>query len=178
MERLKEQGKIRSWGVSARHVEDAVAMLERGFPGDFIEVVFNLLRQEAASLCFPLAHRAGVGIIVRVPLEYGVLTGRFTHGTRFPLDDHRHYTLEHRLDSELTRLTTLQRVLGADGKDMTIAALRFCLGFPEVTSIVTGARSPEQIRRNAVASELGALSPRTIQRAQALFARDFDVEVP
>ena len=171
MERLKEQGKIRRWGVSARDVNEAVEMLEGGFPGDFLEVVFNLLRQETALRCFPLAHRAGVGIIVRVPLEYGVLTGRFLRGTRFSSDDHRHYTLEPRLEAELVRLEALRVALGTEGENMTLAALRFCLGFHEVTSIVTGARVPAQIRMNATASCIGPLPPGTIAEVRSLYER-------
>lgn len=175
MEALKQAGKIRFWGVSARHVNDAVAMLEADFAGDFIEVVFNLLRQDAALRCFPLARRAGVGLIVRVPLEYGVLTGRFTRDTRFPADDHRHYTLEERLGADLAKVEALQQVLYVEGANMTLTALRFCLAFPEVTSIVTGARSPAQISLNASASDIGPLSAHIVEELQRVYYRDIAV---
>jgi aryl-alcohol dehydrogenase-like predicted oxidoreductase len=173
LERLQQEGKIRCWGVSARLVTEAVQMIRAGYRGAVIEVVFNLLRQEAAASLFPLARDAGIGILVRVPLEYGVLTGRFTADTRFPLADHRHCNLEPRLAAELKRVRALHFLLPANRGQMALAALRFCLAYAEVTSVIAGARSAGQIRLDASASDLGPLPRHDVERAEQLFAEDF-----
>jgi aryl-alcohol dehydrogenase-like predicted oxidoreductase len=173
LERLQQAGKIRCWGVSARLVAEAVQMIEAGFSGAVFEVVFNLLRQEAAHSLFPLARQAGIGLLVRVPLEYGVLTGRFTSHTTFPLDDHRHRNLEPRLAEELRKVHALQFLLPENRNSLTMAAIRFCLSYPEVTSVITGARQACQIQLNAAASDLGPLPASDVKRAEQLFASDF-----
>ena len=108
-----------------------------------------------------------------MPLEYSVLTGRFTKDTTFALNDHRHFNLEPRLAAELQRACALQFLLPGNRGSMTLAALRFCLAYPEVTSVIAGARSAEQIRLNASASDLGPLPRHDVERAERLYARDF-----
>jgi aryl-alcohol dehydrogenase-like predicted oxidoreductase len=172
--KLQTEGKIRCWGVSARLVKEAITMIKDGFQGAVMEVVFNLLRQEAAMTLFPLARKAGIGILVRVPLEYGVLTGRFTKDTTFPLDDHRHDNLEPRLAAELQRVGAFRFLLPGSQENMALAAIRFCLAYPDVTSVITGAMNASQIRINATASDLGPLPRIDVERAERLFADNFN----
>ncbi len=167
--RLREEGKIRYWGVSARIVSEAVQIVRHGFNGAVLQVVFNLLRQEAAEELFLLAKKSGVGIIVRVPLEYGVLTGKFNSKTTFPKNDHRHFNLEPRLEKELEYLKVFQFLKESSENSMTLAAIRFCLSFLEVVSVIPGARNPGQVRQNARASKLGPLSPDELTRVCALY---------
>lgn len=166
LERLQQAGKIRCWGVSARLVKDAVRMMYDGFHGAVMEVVFNLLRQEAAVNLFPLAGKAGIGILARVPLEYGVLAGGFTEQTTFPIDDHRHANLEPRLANELRRVSGLRFLVPGSQGNMAIAALRFCLSYPEVSSVIVGASKPDQVRMDAIASALGPLSREEVENVE------------
>jgi aryl-alcohol dehydrogenase-like predicted oxidoreductase len=168
--KLQEQGKIRQWGVSARVIDEAIEMLENGFHGFSLQVVFNLLRQEAAAKLFPLARGANVGIICRVPLEYGVLTGKFHNQTSFKENDHRLKNLKPRLALELDRMNVFRQLLVDTELDPTIFALRFCLSFPEVVTVIPGARTPEQVSKNALAVQMGPLGEPIIKKARELFA--------
>lgn len=175
LDKLRAEGKIRYWGVSARLVSEAVQMVKQGFRGTTLQVVFNLLRQEAAETLFPLVHKLGIGIIVRVPLEYGVLTDKFTKKTTFPENNHRHHNLEPRLAEELDRLSALRFLEGSNERSMTLAAIRFCLSFPEVTSVIPGVREPKQVKQNVLASRFGPLSLDEISHVQNLYRNDFGV---
>jgi len=177
LEALRSQGKIRSWGVSARLVSEAVEMIRQGFVGASLQVVFNFVRQEASDTLFALAAERGIAVIARVPLEYGVLTGKFTQWTSFPADDHRLANLQPRLAQELEHAKALSFLTEAVGGSLTIAALRFCLSFPEVTTVIPGARTPEQVRENVLALALGALPPSLTERAREWFRRSHGSQV-
>lgn len=173
LEKLKSEGKIRYWGISARLVNQAVQMVKNRFLGSSLQVVFNLLRQEAAYTLFPIIRDVGIGIIVRVPLEYGVLTNKFTKDTTFPKNDHRHQNLEPMLSKEIDRLKALCCLCDFNDNNMAVTAIRFCLSFPEVTSVIPGARNPEQVVQNASASQFSSLSLETIAQIRKFYFNDF-----
>lgn len=176
LENLRTQGKIKFWGVSAATVRDAIKMIQMGYKGSTIQVVFNLLRQEAADVLFPLSKANKIGLIIRVPLEYGVLTGKFTEQTTFPYDDHRRYNLTPRLKDELRHFRSLEFLVNEKIViSMTKAALRFILSFEEVSSVIPGARNPAQVEKNASASMEGPLPKDAIERVRGLFCNNFGV---
>jgi len=177
LEKLRTEGKIQYWGVSARLVSEAALMIKNGFHGSSLQVVLNLLRQEAANTLFPLIRETGIGIIVRVPLEYGVLTNKFTKNTTFPKNDHRHQNLEPRLSKEIDRLQALLHIKGFDDGNIVVNALRFCLSFPEVSSVIPGARTPEQVAQNALASQFGSFPPEIISHVRELYSNDFKFDI-
>lgn len=174
LEKLKQGGKIRYWGVSARLISDAVRMIDDGFPGSSMQIVFNLLRQEAADQLFTRINNLGVGVIVRVPLEYGLLTGKFSENSTFNTNDHRHRALEPRLSQEIARLKLIIKLCDFNEKDLPQTAIRFCLSFPEVHSVIPGASSPEQVIQNALAAPMGVLPQKTIHLLRKIYTNNFN----
>jgi aryl-alcohol dehydrogenase-like predicted oxidoreductase len=175
-DRLVADGLVRSYGVSVEKVEQALKAIE--YPGvETVQIIFNILRQRPAGLFFEQARRRDVGVIVRVPLASGLLTGKITRETRFARDDHRRYNRhgeefdvgETFAGVELDRgleLVDALRPLVPDGMTMGQLALRWILGFDAVSTVIPGAKTPEQARTNAAASELPPL-PRPVLEAIA-----------
>jgi aryl-alcohol dehydrogenase-like predicted oxidoreductase len=150
MRDLKASGKTRAWGVSIGSVEEGKRAIEGG--AETIQLVYNILQQEIGNDIFPLAMERGVGIIVRVPLASGWLTGKYNADTVFPPSDHRsrRYTPE-TVKETAARVAQLDFLLEEVGS-LAEAALRFALSHPAVSTVIPGAKSPEQIAENAKAS--------------------------
>ena len=166
---LREAGKIRAYGASVETVaEGLVAMKEPDLAS--LQVIFNLFRQKPAEELFPKAAENGVSLIVRLPLNSGLLAGKFTRETEFADSDHRNYNRDGAafhvgetfggLPFE-TGLDLVEEVRPMCPEDYSMAdfAQRFILDFPEVTTVITGASRPEQVDRNAAVSGLAPLSP-------------------
>jgi aryl-alcohol dehydrogenase-like predicted oxidoreductase len=143
LDRLMEQGKIRWYGVSVFLPEEAQAVLERG-AGHAIQLAYNALRQEMAPRVLPLAQKKNFGIIARVPLYYGILTGKFKPETVFAENDHRSHTLPPETMRQLVPRAEKLRKLATAGGERNFArwAQRFVLGHPAVSTVIPGARNP------------------------------------
>ncbi len=164
---LKRAGKIRHFGVSVERVEEGLKAME--YEGmESIQVIYNMFRQRPAELMFPLAKEKGVGIICRVPLASGLLTGKFTAESVFGQADHRHFNRNGEAFDKgetfsgvdyglgLKAVDELKGLFGAD--QLTRQALRWILMQDAVGCVITGASRPEQIRENVRASGLPALT--------------------
>jgi aryl-alcohol dehydrogenase-like predicted oxidoreductase len=173
MERLREQGKIRWYGVSIFTPAEALAVLQRDC-GHTLQLVYNALRQEMAEQVFPLAQRKNFGIIARVPLYYGLLAGKFTADTTFPINDHRSHTLPPERMRELAPRAAKFAELAAEGGETSPArwALRFVLSHPAVSTTIPGARNAAQAEQNALASDGTSLPPDQVETARRLWAED------
>ena len=156
LERRKKEGKIRYYGVSINSVEEGVAAVKGG-RSDAIQVEYNLLAQEFAGEVFPLAQRADVGVIARVPLRRGLLTGKFTPAdqARFQDDDVRARNFAgDRFQKELEKVDRLRFLVRGPVKSLVQAALAFCLAHPAVSVVIPGARNAAQMGENASAADL------------------------
>ncbi len=166
--RLKDEGKIRNCGVSVEKVEEGIKAIE--FPlVSTVQIIFNMFRQRPAELFFALAADRNVGIIVRVPLASGLLTGRFGRSTVFEKGDHR---LSNRQGEMFDRGETFAGVDYETGIEaveelthyfperdkLPLYALKWILSFPAVSCVIPGASRPEQAVENARASDLDELS--------------------
>jgi aryl-alcohol dehydrogenase-like predicted oxidoreductase len=173
MERLREQGKIRWFGVSIFKPSEALAVLERGC-GHTLQLVYNALRQEMAEEVLPLAGQKNFGVIARVPLYYGLLAGKFTAETRFPINDHRSHTLPPEKMQELAPRAAGFARLAAEGGESSAArwSLRFALSYPAVSTTIPGARNATQAEQNALASDGTSLSAEQVEAARRLWAED------
>ena len=176
---LVKAGKLRHYGVSVEKVEEALKAIE--FPGvQTIQIIFNLFRQRPAELFFPEAHRRKVGILARVPLASGLLSGKITRESTFAKDDHRNFNRHGEafdrgetfsgVDFE-TGLRAVEALKAFVPKDATLAqlALRWILQFPAVTCAIPGAKRPAQVAENIAASDLKPLSPATMKKVGALY---------
>ena len=166
---LKQEGKIRRFGFSVETMDEAMLCLEQA-PEDLasLQIIFNIFRQKPIDVLLPHAKELGVALIVRLPLASGLLAGKFTPQTQFPESDHRNFNRngdafnvgETFAGLEFQRgLEVVERLRPLVPAEMTMAqsALRFCLDFDAVTTVIPGATRPAQVAANAGVSNLPAL---------------------
>ena len=179
--RLVEEGLVRAYGVSVEKVEEGLKAIEYDGVAT-IQLIFNLLRQRPAELFFEQARRRDVGVIVRVPLASGLLTGKFDRNSTFAAEDHRAYN---RQGEQFDRGETFSgvdyevglevveelRPLVPPGATLAQLALRWILTFDAVSTVIPGAKTPEQVRANAAAADLPAPSPETMERIAEIYRR-------
>jgi aryl-alcohol dehydrogenase-like predicted oxidoreductase len=179
LDTLQRQGKIRAYGVSVETVEEAEKALR--YPGvQSVQIIFNMFRLKPSEQFFGAAEARRVGIIARVPLASGLLTGKITPSTQFAPDDHRSY---HRhgesfdrgetfsgvdLDAAFAALEALKPLVPA-GVTLSQFALRWILMFPAVTCAIPGARRPEQAQENVRAADLPWLDAATMTAVQRVY---------
>ncbi len=178
---IKAKGKIRHYGVSVERVEEAMKAIE--YPGvETVQIIYNMFRQRPAERFFDMAKNANVGIIVRVPLASGLLSGRMNANTVFAADDHRAYNrhgeafdvgetfagvpFETGLDA-VSELSDLK----PEGSTMAQFALRWILMSDAVSTAIPGAKNPEQAIANASVSELPPIDDGTIGRVADVYER-------
>jgi aryl-alcohol dehydrogenase-like predicted oxidoreductase len=163
MERLQEIGKVRYWGVSISTNEEGIEIINRGW-GHALQVLYNVLNQSPATDLFPLAKQKGYGIIARVPLASGLLTGKFRIDTTFPVDDVRqNFLTPKRLEEALNRVDEMKAIIGGGARSLAEGALQFVLANDAVSTTIPGARSMRQVETNVGAAE-GHLSDDVVDR--------------
>jgi aryl-alcohol dehydrogenase-like predicted oxidoreductase len=179
LDTLVQEKRIAAYGVSVEKVEEALAAIAR--PGTAsVQIILNAFRLKPLERVLPEAVAAGVGIIARVPLASGLLSGRYDEKTRFAADDHRNYNRHGEafdvgetfsgVDYE-TGLEAVRRLrpLVPPGATMAQFALRWILDQPGVTVVIPGARNPQQARDNAAAADLTPLPPATLDAVRAVY---------
>ncbi|MBJ7578362.1 aldo/keto reductase [Devosia sp. MC532] len=169
MDELRDEGLVRHWGASVETIEEALLCLEQ--PGcATLQIIFNLLRQDAATRLLPKAAEKDVGIIVRLPLASGLLTGKFDKTSVFEASDHRNYNRDGEAFSvgetfsgipfdRGVELVAELKGLAPEGMPMSQFALRWILDHPQVSTVIAGVSKPEQIADNVAASEQRSLFP-------------------
>lgn len=176
--RMKRDGKIRAFGISLRDKgpEEANDLI-RWQMVDSLQVFFNLLYQDPLWKLFPLVKRYNVGVIARVPLAFGALSGRFTPKTRFIGDDHRAglYAGEG-LAATLKKVEKL-RFLSSKAMPLAEAALKWTLAYPEVSTTIPGIRNPRQAVLNGSAGDGPLLAVSAARKAEKLYRSNFGLPV-
>jgi aryl-alcohol dehydrogenase-like predicted oxidoreductase len=176
LERRKQEGKIRYYGVSINTMEEGIAAVRTG-RSDSVQVEYNLLTQEPAEKIFPLAQEANVGIIARVPLKRGILTGKMTQADehRFQGEDVRARSFRgEALAKELAKTEQLRFVVHGPVKSLGQAAIAFCLAHPAVAVTIPGARNEQQMCENAAAGDI-TLPSEDLARVADIWTRGFAV---
>lgn len=176
---LVRAGKIRYYGVSVEKVEEALKAIE--YPGvQSVQIIFNMFRLRPAELFFREAQRRQVGILARVPLASGLLTGKMTAATAFTPDDHRQYNRYGQkfdvgetfsgvdYETGLAAVAALRPLVPA-GATMTQLALRWILMFDAVSTVIPGAKHSQQMRDNALASDLPPLSDDQMAQIETIY---------
>jgi aryl-alcohol dehydrogenase-like predicted oxidoreductase len=179
---LVKAGKVLNYGASVERVEEGLKALE--YPAlQTLQVIFNILRQRPAELLFPRAVERKVGILARLPLSSGMLTGKMTSATRFQPDDHRAFNREGAAfdkgetfsgfdyDQSLQVVQKLRGLLPA-GMTLPELALRYIASFPAVTCSIPGARRVEQVEQNVAAGSKGPLDAELLSALAHLYATD------
>ena len=176
LEALVAEGKVRAFGLSINDHEPDTA-LEVIAEGRIaaVQVIHNVFDQSPEDAMLPACARLGVGVLSRVPLDEGSLTGKLTGQTTFAKGDWRsHYFGGGKLAQAVEHAERVRPVLEGAGGPMAEGALRFCLSHPAVSSVIPGIRTPEQATMNAAASDRGALDEGTLaQLRQHRWQRNF-----
>jgi aryl-alcohol dehydrogenase-like predicted oxidoreductase len=166
--RLKEQGKIASFGLSLVFPLEQVHVPEKAIATglvDACQVVYNIYQQEPREMLFPLTQAANVGIVVRCPLDEGALSGQIAPDTTFPDEDWRNdYFRAERKREVQERAQALEWVVCGDVEGLPEAALRFCLSHPAVSTVLAGMRQARHVAANAQASDKGSLPEEQVER--------------
>lgn len=154
MDRLQEVGKIRFWGISVTTPEEGIECIRSGW-GYTLQVLYNVLNQAPADELFPLAKEKGYGIIVRVPLASGLLSGKFRPDTVFAKDDVRqNFLTPKRLEEVIPRVDEAKSIIGGTARSLAEGSLRFTLANDAVSTVIPGAKNVRQVEMNASADEV------------------------
>ncbi len=179
LDRLVEAGKIRYYGVSVERVEEALKAIE--YPGvESVQIIFNCFRQRPAELFFEQARKRQVGILARVPLASGLLTGKLNRDSQFAAGDHRNFNRHGEAfdvgetfsgvdyNTALDAVEEL-RPLMPEGAGMAQFALRWILMFDAVTCAIPGGKRPSQVAENCAAADLPPLPEATMRAVRAIY---------
>ena len=160
IEDLKASGKVRYFGISINdHQPDsALSIIDTGLI-DTVQVIYNIFDQSPERNLFPACRKNNIGVLARVPLDEGALTGKMTLDTTFEEGDFRAwYFRDGRIAQVLERVAALQRDLSPMKQSLAEVALQFCLGAEEVSTVIPGMRSLRNVESNCRVSQLGPLS--------------------
>ena len=179
LRQLKQEGKIQRFGASVESTAEAKACLaQEGLAS--LQIIFNVFRQTPITAIFDEAQKKGVAIIVRLPLASGLLAGKYTHSTKFAATDHRAYNRNGEkfnvgetfaglgFENGLELIEKLRTLLPS-GYTMAEMALRWILDFPAVTTIIPGARNPQQTLLNAKPSGMRPLSEQSHEKLRRFY---------
>jgi len=184
---LKAQGKIAHYGVSVEKVEEALKAIE--YPGvETVQIIFNMFRQRPAERFFDEAQKRDVGVLARVPLASGLLTGKYGTDASFPANDHRNFNRhgeafdrgETFAGVDLKRGVEAVRELDEirpEGMTMAQFALRWILMFDAVSCTIPGAKRPAQAEENAAAADLPPLSDETMRAVEDVYDHHIRAQV-
>ncbi|TLS54218.1 aldo/keto reductase [Paenibacillus antri] len=179
LDRLKAEGKVREYGVSVESVEEGLLCLQ--YPGvKALQVIYNLFRQKPEEELFPQAKAQGVGILVRLPLASGLLTGKFTESSTFAADDHRSFNRngdsfnvgETFAGLPFEKGVALARELAWIGEgrgSMASAALRWILENGDISCVIPGFKDTRQVQQNLSALEAPGFTPQERERLRAFY---------
>ena len=187
LDTLVAEKRIAAYGVSVETCAEALAAIAR--PGTAsVQIIFNAFRRKPLEEVLPAAQAAGVGIIARVPLASGLLSGRYTHGTTFGASDHRTYNRHGEafdvgetfsgvdFDTGVEAAREFAALLPADLPPAQ-AALRWIIQQPGVTTVIPGARNAEQARQNAAAADLPPLTGEQLRGIEEIYDRRIRAQV-
>lgn len=178
-DKLKQEGKIANLGVSVEKVEEALKAIE--FPNVCtVQIIFNMFRHRPSELFFQEAKKKNIGIIARVPLASGLLSGKFNKDTTFESDDHRNFNRKGEafdqgetfsgLDYDLG-LEAVEKILAIFPNDIALAniALKWILMFEEVSCVIPGVSRVEQLHANLLTKDVGDLSPIQMKAVKGVY---------
>ncbi len=171
LEKLVDAGKIRYYGISIHDPEEGLLAMKHGQPAA-IQVVFNILRQEAKNKLFQTARDNNVAIIAREPLSNGFLSGKFTPDSTFPPGDIR-FNFPRNYFHSLVKAAQQLKFLESSTRTLTQASIRFVLDHREISTVIPGAKTPEQSAEDFGTSEMPSLTGEDLLRIRILREQGF-----
>jgi aryl-alcohol dehydrogenase-like predicted oxidoreductase len=187
LDTLVSEERIAAYGVSVETCEEALTAISR--PGTAsVQIILNAFRRKPLDEVLPAAAAAGVGIIARVPLASGLLSGRYTRDSAFPADDHRTFNRHGEAFDVGETFSGIDFETGVDaarefaalalpGGTAAQTALRWVVQQPGVTTVIPGARNPDQARQNSAAADLPPLGQRSLDAIEDLYDKNFRAQV-
>lgn len=177
LQKLQKEGKVRWFGISINdHEPDTALDVVQSEEIDSVQVIYNIFDSTPEKNLFPLCQKHHVGVIVRVPLDEGGLSGNLTPETQFEKGDWRRLYFEgERLKETCERAERLKSFLNDEMKTLPDLALNFCLSHPAVSTVIPGMRKAEHVRANARVSDIRRLSEETLTvlRKEHAWPRNF-----
>lgn len=185
--KLQQKGLFRFYGASVESVEEALFCIrETGCAT--LQVIFNIFRQKLIGELFPVAREANIGIIARVPLASGILSGKYQPNHQFNADDHRNFNANGEAFNvgetfagvpfeKGVELAEKVRAIVGESAPLSGQALRWILDFAEVSSVIPGARNASQAQQNAAAAALPKLSPTVHAALEALYQAEIETQI-
>ena len=171
LDELKQDGKIRFYGISVHTPAEALAVIRSG-KADTLQLIFNLIDQRPVLEVFPEAVEKNIGIIAREPLACGFLTGKYSASSSFPKTDHRNGWAREKKELDLQKLSRLQVSLKTNRVSPVEAALEFVLSFEAVGAVIPGAKTRQQVLQNLKASEESKLRIEEISVLRRIYESD------
>jgi aryl-alcohol dehydrogenase-like predicted oxidoreductase len=181
LDAMVADGRIAAYGVSVETCAQALEAIARPHVAT-VQIILNCFRLKPLEQVLPAAVESGVGIIVRVPLASGLLSGRYDEHTEFAADDHRNFNRRGEefdvgetfsgvpFDVGLQAVAELKQLIGPD-EPLARFALRWVIDQPGVSTVIPGARNPDQARQNAAAAERPPLSPEQLDGVRDVYDR-------
>jgi aryl-alcohol dehydrogenase-like predicted oxidoreductase len=179
LEAMVKAGKLQYWGVSVEKIEEALKAI--AYPNcQSVQIIYNVFRQRPADLFLKEAEKHQVGVLARLPLSSGMLTGKMSRGSKFAADDHRGFNREGAafdrgetfsgvpFDVGLDAVEEL-RLLLPEGVSMGQFALKWILMNPGVTCVIPGGKNPDQVSQNVSADDLPDMSPVLMKKIADLY---------
>ena len=166
---MKKSGKVRFIGISVQsHLPNTVLKALATGLVDTVQVIHNIFEQSPEDQLFPACQQHNIGVIVRVPFDEGALTGKITPDTQFPEGDFRHFYFSGNRKQEVwDRVQHIAQDLNIDIAELPEYALRYCLSFPAVSTVIPGMRNVRHVQSNAAASDKRPLPPNVVQKLHA-----------
>lgn len=187
LDEIVTAGKIRYYGVSVEKIEEALKAVE--YPNvQSVQIIFNCFRQRPAEAFFPRAKQRQVGVLARVPLASGLLTGKLSRDSQFAASDHRNFNRHGEqfdvgetfsgvdYETGLTAVGELRR-LAPGGETIAQFALRWILMYDAVSCCIPGGKRPEQVAENCAASDLAPLDGATMEAVTRIYDQRLRAEV-
>ncbi|REE05591.1 aldo/keto reductase [Marinoscillum furvescens] len=178
LEKIRSSGKVRHFGVSVEKVEEAMAAADYEVV-ETVQIIFNMFRQKPLDDCFSVLRERNIGIIARVPLASGLLSGKMTADREFDTNDHRNFNRNGEafdkgetfsgvpLDMGLKAVSELKTLFGDE--ELYKYALRWILNFAEVSTVIPGASRPEQVISNVKAASLPAFNEDQLKSVKKIY---------
>lgn len=161
--KITKKGKVKFWGLSINDYQpsNCLKTLDTGLISS-IQLIFNIFHQKPVERLFPYVKQNNIGIIARVPLDEGGLTGKLTLDTKFADDLHSVYFNQEHLDMLVPRNDELKKLLGVEAKTLPELALKFILSLDEVSTVIPGTRKVKNVEANAAVSDGKKLTPKLL----------------
>lgn len=186
-EKLKSEGKIQAMGVSVELVDEAIAAMEYDIVSS-IQIIFNMFRHKPAEQLFTQPNIGDYGIIIRVPLASGLLTGKFSASSVFDPQDHRTFNRNGEAFDKGETFSGIDYKKGLEAGEelkeifkgnepLSAWAIRWILMFPQVSTVIPGASKVEQVSANLHAMELPAINANQMEEVRAVYEKYFKAEI-